>query len=249
MYRYFCKIEYNGTDYCGWQIQPNGISIQETLNKYFSTILRESIELTGAGRTDAGVHAKGMIAHFDVSNIIPDKNKFIVNINNFLPPTISINDILLVNNDAHARFSALTRSYEYHIISKKSPFFINTAYKFTKSLDIDIMNEACRELMNYSDFTSFSKVHTDVKTFICDVKEAFWINNNDEIIFTIEANRFLRNMVRAIVGTMLDVGTKKITIPQFKKIIESRNRCNAGHSVPACGLYFINATYPEDIFI
>ena len=142
MYRYFCKIEYNGTDYCGWQIQPNGISIQETLNKYFSTILRESIELTGAGRTDAGVHAKGMIAHFDVSNIIPDKNKFIVNINNFLPPTISINDILLVNNDAHARFSALTRRYEYHIISKKSPFFINTAYKFTKSLDIEIMNES-----------------------------------------------------------------------------------------------------------
>lgn len=249
MYRYFCEISYNGTDYCGWQIQPNGISVQETLNKYFTTILRENIELTGAGRTDAGVHAKGMTAHFDVTTPIVDIQKFISNINNFLPPSIAINIIYPVKNDAHSRFSALSRRYEYHIIQKKSPFFTNTAYKYTKELDIEVMNMACEELKKYSDFTSFSKVHTDVKTFICSIKEAYWIKNNDHIIFTIEADRFLRNMVRAIVGTMLDVGTHKISISQFKQIIESKNRCNAGHSVPACGLFFIKATYPDEIYI
>lgn len=247
MYRYFCNIAYNGTEYCGWQIQPNGISVQETLNKYFSIILREEIELTGAGRTDAGVHAKGMIAHFDVTQPIPDIPKFINNINNFLPWSIAINDIYMVKYSAHARFSATARKYEYHIIQHKSPFLSNTACKFTKPLNIELMNEACKTMMLYSDFTSFSKVHTDVKTHICKIMEAKWEEKDDEIIFTIKANRFLRNMVRAIVGTMLEVGTEKITISQLKKIIESKNRCNAGHSVPASGLYFIEASYPEDV--
>lgn len=248
MYRYFITFAYNGTAYCGWQIQPNGISVQEILEKSLSTILRKPTEVTGAGRTDAGVHAKNMTAHLDVENPIENIEKLVANLNSLLPKDIAVNKIVAVKPDAHARFDALSRRYEYHVVFKKDPFSNDTACRLFTPLDIDAMNQAAKILFDYEDFTSFSKLHTDVKTNNCTILFAEWRNEGDRLIFTIEANRFLRNMVRAIVGTMFQVGTGKITLDGFRRIIESKNRCNAGHSVPACGLYFIRATYPDDIW-
>lgn len=249
MYRYFINFAYKGTDYCGWQIQPNGISVQSVLEKALSTILRYPVPVTGAGRTDAGVHAKNMTAHFDTEAPIPDIGRFIANLNSFLPRNIAVNSILPVRADAHARFDALSRRYEYHVIFKKDPFSDDTACRLHTPLDVNAMNDAARMLFDYDDFTSFSKMHTDTKTNICKIMFAEWTRQDEKLIFTIEANRFLRNMVRAITGTMFLVGMGKITLDEFCKIIESKNRCNAGHSAAACGLYFIKATYPEDIYL
>ena len=244
MHRYFLNIAYCGTQYCGWQRQPNGVAVQEIVEKSLFTILRTETPITGAGRTDAGVHARGMTAHFDVAEVLPDTHRLMVNLNSILPQAIAINAIREVHPDAHARFDAISRRYEYHIVYRKDPFTTDRAYRINRPLDVDVMNKAAQTLFEYDDFTSFSKVHTDVKTNLCTIIYARWDEvDSNHLVFTIEANRFLRNMVRAIVGTLIDVGTHKITIDDFRCIIERKDRCSAGHSVPACGLYFIEAKY------
>lgn len=252
--RFFITFTYNGTRYCGWQRQPNGIAVQEELEKALSTILRTPIELTGAGRTDAGVHALNMVAHFDVAfianyQLIIDSNRLINNLNSLLPYDIAVKKIEQVTDDAHARFDALSRKYEYHIITHKNPFLKDQACRIHFPLNIELMNEAAKVLFEYQDFTSFSKLHTDVKTNNCTIMEAYWQQRGEELVFTIKANRFLRNMVRAIVGTLMEVGRERLTIEGFRQVIEAKNRCSAGHSVPASGLYFIQAEYPETINI
>ena len=278
--RFFITFSYNGTRYCGWQRQPNGIAVQEELEKALSTILRTPIEVTGAGRTDAGVHALNMVAHFDIADdilpaylkesdteigqrsysppvlggvprsgegVINDSKRLINNLNSLLPYDIAVKKIERVTEEAHARFDALSRKYEYHIITHKNPFLKEQACRIHFPLNIELMNEAAKVLFEYEDFTSFSKLHTDVKTNNCTIMEAYWQQRGDELVFTIKANRFLRNMVRAIVGTLMEVGRERLTIDGFRQVIEAKNRCSAGHSVPACGLYFIEAEYPETI--
>ena len=245
--RFFITFTYNGTNYCGWQRQPNGVAVQEELEKALTTILRTPIELTGAGRTDAGVHALNMVAHFDVTEPISDCKKLINNLNSLLPYDIAVKKVEQVTDEAHARFDALSRKYEYHIITHKNPFLKEQACRIHFPLNIELMNEAAKILFEYEDFTSFSKLHTDVKTNNCTIMEAYWQQRGEELVFTIKANRFLRNMVRAIVGTLMEVGRERLTIEGFRQVIEAKNRCSAGHSVPACGLYFIEAEYPETI--
>ncbi len=246
--RYFLYLSYNGTAYCGWQIQPNGNSIQEELTKALSTILRAPIDVVGAGRTDTGVHAKRMVAHFDAPQKIVDIHKFVANLNSFLPADIAIEKMEEVNNQSHARFDALSRRYEYHVITHKSPFHTDLAARTHFPLDFDIMNQAAEILFDYEDFTSFSKLHTDVKTNNCKIVYARWEFVGDEWVFTIEANRFLRNMVRAIVGTLFEVGKGALSVDDFRAVIEAKDRCKAGHSVSACGLYLVDVTYPSFVF-
>ncbi len=246
--RYFIYLSYNGTNYHGWQIQPNGISVQETLEKCLSAMLGGDIAVTGAGRTDAGVHAASMVAHFDVEKAIEDRVSFTGKLNNFLPKDIAIQKIVPVTPGAHARFDAVSRMYEYRITLHKNPFLTQLAYQYTRNLDVDLMNEAAQILFNYTDFTSFSKLHTDVKTNNCKIMKAEWKKHDDMLVFTIQADRFLRNMVRAVVGTLLEVGKGNITIEQFREIIEQKNRCSAGTSMPACGLYLVKVRYPESIY-
>ncbi len=259
--RFFITFTYNGTNYCGWQRQPNGISVQEELEKALTTILRTPIEVVGAGRTDAGVHALNMVAHFDVADdIIAKMNKsvdcrpltvdykrLINNLNSLLPHDIAVKNVERVADEAHARFDALSRKYEYHVITHKNPFLKDQACRLHFPLNIELMNQAAQVLFEYEDFTSFSKLHTDVKTNNCTIMYACWEQRTDRMVFTIKANRFLRNMVRAIVGTLMEVGRERMTIDGFRQVIEAKNRCSAGHSVPACGLYFIEAEYPETI--
>ena len=245
--RYFIYLSYDGARYHGWQIQPNGISVQEVLNKALSTLLREPIEVTGAGRTDAGVNASLMVAHFDCQQTT-DNGQLTYRLNKLLPPDIVIHKIQQVKDDAHARFSATSRTYHYYIITEKSPFE-PYAYRFPQPLDFDKMNEAAKTLFNYIDFTSFSKLHTDVKTNNCHIITARWEQLSPiKWQFTITADRFLRNMVRAIVGTLLDVGRGVLTIEQFREIIEKKDRCSAGTSVPGNALFLADVTYPEEIF-
>ena len=248
--RYFIQLSYKGTNYHGWQIQPNAISVQEVLTKSFSTVLREEVEITGAGRTDTGVHASYFIAHFESENtkLVSDE-KFLFKINSILPKDIAVSDIKLVNQDAHARFDAKSRTYHYYIHTKKDPFLLESSYYLPKKLDLDLMNKACEILFNYTDFTSFSKLHTDVKTNNCKITEAFWSQDEHKIKFTITADRFLRNMVRAIVGTMIDIGLGKLVLDEFVQIIESKNRSEAGVSVPAQGLFLSNIIYDKTIYI
>lgn len=240
--RYFIELAYKGKNYHGWQIQPDAISVQEKINKVISTVLRENIIITGAGRTDAGVHASQMFAHFDTDKIL--NNDFGFRLNALLPDDIVIYNIKLVHNDAHARFDAHSRSYEYKIWLGRNPFSLDTSWQlYNQKLDIDLMNQAAEILYEYEDFECFSKVKTGVYTFNCNVTNAIWVLKGNELTFHISANRFLRNMVRAIVGTLIDVGTKKITINDFKKIIDSKNRSNAGTSVPAKGLFLTKVAY------
>ncbi|SEP60113.1 tRNA pseudouridine(38-40) synthase TruA [Flavobacterium urocaniciphilum] len=241
--RYFIEFAYNGKDYFGFQVQPNAISIQETLDKSLSLLLRDSIEIVGAGRTDSGVHAKQMYAHFD-TEVEFDVQATIQKLNSFLPKDIAIFRIIPVHADAHARFDATSRTYEYHITTFKDVFNINGSWKVNHKLDLDLMNEACKILFEYIDFECFSKVHTDVRTFNCKITEAYWQQNENQIIFTISADRFLRNMVRAIVGTLVNVGIHKTSLEDFRNIIESKNRSKAGFSVPAHGLYLTKVKYP-----
>lgn len=241
--RYFITLSYNGKNYHGWQIQPNGSSVQETLEKALSTMLRCPISIVGAGRTDAGVHAKKMIAHFD-TDVALNTLELPRRLNCFLPTDIAIQKIEPVANHLHARFSATKRSYEYHLVTEKDVFCTETAYFHPGTLDFDAMNQAAAQLFNYIDFTSFSKLHTDVKTNNCTIFEARWEQlSPSHWVFHISADRFLRNMVRAIVGTLLQVGTQKITIDDFKRIIESKDRCQAGTSAPAHGLYLTDVQY------
>ncbi len=245
--RYFLELAYDGTNYHGWQNQPNALSVQEVLEKSLSLLLSQSITITGAGRTDSGVHAKQMFAHFDSEQVL-DK-PFIHRINRFLPNDIAITDIFPVKDDAHARFDATSRRYEYYLSLKKNPFHYPSSWQFSKiDLEIDLMNEAAKVLETYTDFTSFSKLHTDVKTNNCTIFKAEWHYVEPHLFcFEIVADRFLRNMVRAIVGTLVDVGKKKISLEQFKTIIESKNRNKAGVSAPAKGLFLAEIHYPTTI--
>jgi tRNA pseudouridine38-40 synthase len=229
-------------------VQPNGISVQEVLAKALGTILRTEIEVIGAGRTDAGVHAKLMVAHFDVEFDLPTTFDLTAKLNSFLPKDIAIYKIIAVQPDAHARFDAISRRYEYHIVTTKNVFKNQLTARFSEHLDFETMNKAAETLLDYRDFTSFSKLHTDAMTNNCDVTLAEWTKRDDEWIFTIQADRFLRNMVRAIVGTLLEVGRGKMTVAEFQQVVEAQNRCKAGTSVPAHGLYLVDIQYPESIF-
>jgi tRNA pseudouridine38-40 synthase len=250
-FRYFLRLSYKGTHYYGWQIQPGVSTIQETLNKNLSLLLKEEIYVIGAGRTDTGVHASCFYAHFDSEKQIvdPSKDKLIYHLNCLLPADIAVYDILKVKSDAHARFSALSRTYQYRITRVKNPFKTEMTWFYSKPIDMVAMNKAALILFEFTDFTSFSKLHTDVKTNNCIIKTAYWIEDHDEIVFEIKADRFLRNMVRAIVGTLLMVGSGKITLEQFRKVIEKKDRSAAGMSVDARGLHLIGIEYPEDIHL
>ena len=240
--RYFIELAYNGTNYHGWQYQPNAVSVQETLNKALTLLLKTDIDVVGAGRTDTGVHAKQLFAHFDVASQI-DVPFYIHKLNSFLPKDIAITTIHQVHDTAHARFDATKRTYEYHIHTKKSVFENETSWYYPSDLNMDAMNQACQLLFEFTNFECFSKVNTDVNTFNCKIHEAFWQQNGNKIVFTIAADRFLRNMVRAIVGTMINIGLGKVTLEDFKTIIQSKNRNKAGFSVPAHGLYLTKIDY------
>jgi len=245
MVRYFIELAYNGSKYHGWQIQPGASTVQEELNRALSTILRTETHVTGAGRTDTGVHASFYVAHFDREDPIPDTQQLAYKLNRITGKEIAVFRIYQVSSEMHARFSALSRTYRYYIDKQKNPFTCDYAWQVFPLPDIHKMNEACRLLFEYTDFTSFSKLHTDVKTNTCTLLEAHWEDTGAQLVFTIKANRFLRNMVRAIVGTLLEVGQGKLTLEEFRKIIESRNRCRAGSSVPGHALFLCDITYPE----
>lgn len=245
--RYFIEIAYSGTNYSGWQMQPNAISIQQILEDAMSTLLRKDIKLVGAGRTDAGVHARQLFAHFDLEEI-KDTSDLIFRLNSFLPKDIAIKNIIRVKEDTHARFHASEREYEYIISLKKDPFSQGFSYQLHHKPDIVAMSKAAISLLDYQDFQCFSRSNTDVKTYHCIVKKAFWKEENDQLIFTIAADRFLRNMVRAIVGTLLNVGYGKTSLEEFHKIIESKERVRAGASAPAEGLYLTKVSYPVEVF-
>ena len=240
MHRYFIELAYNGSGYNGWQIQPNAPSVQEEINKALSLLLKQEINVTGAGRTDTGVHASFFVAHFESDVAISHTKALADKLNRFLGKNIAIKDIYAVLPDMHARFSAISRTYKYYINKSKNPF----AYRPHPLPDIRLMNNACELLLRYEDFTSFSKLHTDVKTNICHLMEANWEETDEQLVFTIKADRFLRNMVRAIVGTLLDVGQGRITLEQFQQIIESKDRCKAGTSVPGNALFLCDIEYP-----
>jgi len=241
--RYFLQLSYKGSRYFGWQRQPNAISVQDVIEKTLSTVLREDIAVVGAGRTDTGVHASFYVLHFDVSNEIQEPEKLVYHLNRFLPGDIAIQKIKKVNNDFHARFSAASRTYKYFISTVKDPFNTETCYQFTIPLDVEKMNEAAKTLFEYTDFTSFAKLHTDVKTNNCKIFQAEWERNDNKLVFTIKADRFLRNMVRAIVGTLLEIGKGKITGDDFRSIIEMKNRGAAGTSAPPQGLFLVDIGY------
>ncbi|MEI6683886.1 MAG: tRNA pseudouridine(38-40) synthase TruA [Bacteroidota bacterium] len=251
MSRYFIKLCYDGTGFHGWQRQPNGITIQQTLEDAMSMMFRAPVRLTGAGRTDTGVHADEFYAHFDLNYDLPklEREKMTFRLNRFLGGDIAIMDILPVAADAHARFSARSRTYRYCITSVKNPFRRNYTHFMHGPIDWELMNEGAAVIMGYDDFTSFSKVDTDTKTNICRVTAAAWEQEGREAVFTITADRFLRNMVRAIVGTLLQLGTGRISLEQLGLIIENHNRSDAGDSVAAKGLTLARIIYPEDIFI
>lgn len=239
--RFFIELSYKGTDYHGWQIQPNANSVQAEINKALSTLLNTKIKVMGAGRTDTGVHAKQMFAHFDCQQDL-DGLELVSKLNGFLPKDITIHNINAVTDDANCRFDALSRTYHYHIIQQKNPFN-TTAYLLYKNLDVDTMNLACKHLLGKQDFTSFSKVNTQTFTNNCNVMLANWEQKEEELIFTIKSDRFLRNMVRAIVGTLLAVGEGKIKPEQVKEIIAKKDRGEAGTSVPAHALFLSNIEY------
>ena len=246
--RYFIELSYNGKYYHGWQIQPNAISIQEVLENALSKLLNSNIKTTGAGRTDAGVHAKQLFAHFDYNNTV-DISNLKNRLNAFIADDISIINIIEVSKNTHARFDATSRSYEYHIYLGRDPFLINFTWQLhNKKLDVQKMNEASTLLLNYTNFKCFSKSKTDVYTYNCNITKAKWILDGNSLVFHITANRFLRNMVRAIVGTLYDVGVGKMSITDFINVIESEDRTKAGISVPAKGLFLTKIGYPTSIY-
>ena len=246
--RYFIYLAYNGTNYCGWQNQPNGISIQQKIEEALNTLLRKPIPVTGAGRTDAGVHARLMVAHFDYEAETVDLQTLTEKLNCLLPADIAIYKIIRVLQEAHARFDAISRTYKYYICKEKDPFNYPFHYRVASLPDFGKMNEAAAILQEYTDFTSFSKLHTDVMTNNCKIVHAEWKQETNCWAFTIQADRFLRNMVRAIVGTLLEVGRGKLSLDDFRKIIESKNRGNAGTSVPGNALFLEDIEYPQSIF-
>lgn len=249
-YRYFLFLSYDGSAYHGWQVQPGKITIQEKTEEALEVILQEEIKTTGAGRTDAGVHARVFTAHFNsIRDDLAGNDNIIFRLNTFLPGDISVRDILAVSSKTHARFDALSRTYRYYISQKKDPFLKDFTYYRYGVLDIEAMNKASSLLLKHEDFTSFSKVHTQVKTKLCKVYEAGWTVDGDLLVFRIRANRFLRNMVRAIVGSMLDIGTGKIPPEHIEHILQAENRSSAGISAPASGLFLEDIEYDPAIFL
>jgi tRNA pseudouridine38-40 synthase len=246
--RFFIELSYNGKAYHGWQNQPNAISVQQVLEHALSKLLQENISIMGAGRTDTGVHASQMFAHFDIEKSF-DIPTLLFKLNSFLPNDIAVHDIFQVKDSAHTRFNAISRTYQYKIALKKNPFLYDYAYHIFFPLDVEKMNAACQILLQYNNFQCFSKINTDVKTYYCNIEEAFWEMNDGELVFTITANRFLRNMVRAIVGTMITIGLGKKEVEALHQIIQSQNRSEAGFSVPANGLFLTKIVYPESIRI
>ena len=244
--RYFMELSYSGKNFHGWQIQPDSPSVQQEIQDKLAQLFQQKIEILGAGRTDTGVHAKQMYAHLDLEEeIITEELQF--KLNSMLPAGIAIHDIFQVPEDAHARFDAVSRTYQYQIIRKKDPFESDHSWLVYKELDVAEMNKAASLLKDYENFKCFSRSRTDVKTYNCKITEAFWTQENDQLVFQITANRFLRNMVRAIVGTMVEIGLGKYPAEELKEIIKSENRSRAGASVPAHGLYLTRIVYPEEI--
>ncbi len=248
MHRYFIKLAYKGTAYHGWQKQDNAHSIQQELENALEALLGKSTETLGCGRTDAGVHAREFYAHFDAETRIADEKFIVYKLNKILPKDISVSSVFEVKDSANARFDAVSRTYQYYISRKKNPFEIETAYYLYGVLDIGKMNRAAKLLFNHIDFTSFSKSNTQVFTNNCTILKAEWYQKDALLIFEIKANRFLRNMVRAIVGTLLQVGKGELSEEEFEKIILSKNRQLAGFSVPAEGLFLTQVDYPDHIF-
>ena len=248
--RFFIRFAYDGTAFHGSQRQPNGITVQETLEQALAMIFREEVPLTFAGRTDAGVHAREMYAHFDIGFQMPDANHICFRLNGILPDSIAIFDIYPVTDDAHARFSAVRRTYEYHVVDHKDPFLCQQATRVRPGLDFAAMNEAAQLLIGKQDFASFCRTNTDVKTTICDLTRAEWRElGNGHAVFTIAADRFLRNMVRAVVGTLFEVGRGKMTKEQFAEVITKQTRTAAGDSAPAEGLFLVQIDYPQELFL
>ena len=244
--RYFIELSYNGTAYHGWQVQPNASSVQEALQGALSTLLRQTITIVGAGRTDAGVHAEQMYAHFDI-NIAVDTQELSQRLNAFLPDDIVVHRVFEVWPQTHARFDAVSRSYEYRIWLGRNPFNIHTTWQlYNQELDVARMNEAAAVLKEFTDFKCFSKSKTDVKTYNCSISQAVWKQEGKSLIFYISADRFLRNMVRAIVGTLIDVGLGKLSREHVIEIIKSKDRSKAGFSVPAQGLFLTEVLYPKE---
>ncbi|MDT0684757.1 tRNA pseudouridine(38-40) synthase TruA [Autumnicola psychrophila] len=242
--RYFLELAYLGTAYHGWQRQPNALSVQEKIEEVLTRLLQVNVEIVGAGRTDAGVHAKQLFAHFDAEEIL-NTEEIRFKMNSMLPKDIAIIDIFEVRPDAHARFDALSRSYEYQIIQHKNPFVMDQTFYLKKELNIAKMNEAAEILNTYTNFKCFSKSRTDVKTYNCKIKSAVWKKSGDMLVFHITADRFLRNMVRAIVGTLLEIGQGKSSVDNLHQIIKSEDRGRAGTSVPAQGLFLTEIKYPK----
>jgi tRNA pseudouridine38-40 synthase len=243
--RFFIELAYNGTAYHGWQVQPNALTVQECLDKALTTYFRQSVVSLGCGRTDTGVHASQFYAHIDLLEIEATSiGKSITGINSLLPYDIAVKRIFKVDDDAHARFHATSRSYQYHLHFHKDPFKLNRSWLYKGALDLEAMNKAAEILQQYTDFSCFSKSNTQTFTNNCVITMASFEAQEDALVFTIQADRFLRNMVRAIVGTLVRVGSKEIQAEEIRNIIESKNRSNAGQSVPACGLYLVHITYP-----
>ena len=246
--RYFIEIAFHGAAYAGWQKQPYDITVQSVVEKALYTVFQNEVACVGAGRTDAGVHASFFIAHFDVEEDL-DEGQFIFKMNQLLPHDVSVRDVHPVNANAHARFDAVSRTYEYYITQQKDPFRLDRATYIKKLLSVDLMNQAAEVLMDFTNFKCFSKVHTQVHTYNCSIKKAFWEQKEHLLIFKIQADRFLRNMVRAIVGTLIEVGLRKRSIDELRQVIKSENRCEAGKSMPAHALFLTDIAYPENIKI
>ena len=245
--RYFLTFSYDGTAYHGWQRQPNALGVQEVLDGALTTLLRQPVATVGAGRTDAGVHASCMVAHFDAD--VADEAWLADKLNRLLPPDIAISGVRRVRPEAHARFDAVRRTYHYHVYMRKDPFQRHFATRLFVRPDFDRMNEAAAWLCGVEDFTSFSKLHSDAKTNICHVSQAEWVDLGDGTWrFVISADRFLRGMVRAVVGTLFEVGRGRMDLGQFRSVVEARNRCAAGDSVPACALSLVEVAYPPEVY-
>ena len=247
MKRYFIKLAYNGTNYHGWQIQDNADTVQAEVNEKLSLLLGEKINVVGCGRTDAGVHARTFYAHFDIARLNCNPDELSYKLDRFLPTDIVVYNIFKVKPDFHSRFSAVSRTYRYYISRTKDPFCDKQCYYFHGTLDIEAMKAASHYLFEFEDFTSFSKLHTQTATNNCVISEAIWEEKNGKMIFTITADRFLRNMVRAIVGTLLEIGKGKLKVEDMKNIIEARDRSKAGFSVPAQGLFLEKVKYPFNV--
>ena len=247
--RYFLEFSYNGGAFHGWQIQPNAYSVQEALEEALSTLLREPIALVGAGRTDTGVHARMMMAHFDADLETERAANLVYQLNRYLKVPILVHQLHQVRADAHARFDARSRTYQYHICPQKDPFKPGLFYHLSAPLDLDKMRAGAQLLETFEDFECFAKAHSDVSHFRCNIYKTLWEEHSNELVFTIQANRFLRNMVRAIVGTLLELGMGKIELEDLKTIVASKDRSKAGYSVPGEGLFLTHIEYPESVYL